>query len=479
MKKIIVAVAVIAATIVALPLVGGKKAQTELNELVTMIDDSPGYQASWVTYQKNWLTTDATLHIVFTSALDAGEEPESVDLPLTLAIAHGPILFGHTPSVGWFDFNVQLTEEQSGYLSEHVEKTGSGELLQIRGYMNLAGVLTLENKILPFTATDDDFNLTFDGYQGWGSLHPSGEFRYTGELGQWSLEAEDVAMNAAASTLELESDYSKIVRGTNLMPSHLDYQLPSATLKVDDETMTMEKMSLVGNVSLPEEQPVVDMFFSLGFKKGQIDDQTVENFELEFSYDRISLELVKQYMKLANDMLENPGVEPDPAAYFSNEVVAEALTYKPGLSLNKMNMVLPEGKLKSALSLSMEPVDGVDPTALMANPLAALNGLLMDLHVTMDKPLAKKMAEAQAEKSITAQMEAEKDAGVVGNYTDQQITDMISQEAEMMLQMMVLQGVVVETEDQYTCDFKLHKGETIVNGKPMPLPLGALLGAGM
>lgn len=478
MKKVILAVVVIAILGAGIPFYAGIRAQQELDRVVDLIDSSPAYAASWQTYNKGWLTTQARLVVSLDLAV-AGKPEEKIDIPLDIAIDHGPLISDEEAKVGWFSYAVTLPEEQSEYLKELVETKSGDELLSNKGYVDLSGTVTFRDQIQAFVAKDDGFNIDYAGYSGKGTVSSSGLMVYGASSNKVKFSADDsegtaVVVDIDALKIQYEADFGKLLPGSNLMPSKAEMTIPAITVTAGDKKSSLNNSRLLAAVELPKNSGTVDIKVVMSVASGQLGDKAFSNAVMDLGYNNISLMLMDRYVSMMEEMVN--AQTPDPDKYFSEDVLREAISHTPEFVLNKLEITLPEGAFNGNFTIKMQEVDGVDPAMLKTNPMAMINGISIDLLAQMDKGLAEKMAYLQAQSGIEAQLQAEKEAGSEGEYSDEQKEEMITAQAGMTLQMLIGQGLIVEENGRYQGSFQFKKGETLINGKPSQLPLGAMMG---
>ncbi len=480
MKKIFILVLVVALVVLGLQFYGGVKAKEELDSFVEVINNNPGYEASWSSYDKGWMNTNAVLNLSMQIPAGKNGATEAIDIPLNIAIGHGPLLLNNEGKLGWFSYEVALSEEHSKYLSEHLATKQDGDLFQNDGFMSFAGDILIHNAILPFTARAEELNIDFAGLSGNGVLKDNGLLTYQADIGEFSFNADNgSSVKIAKAKLTSESDYSRIEKGSNLMPGKGSYTIPKIETVLNGKSGALENVVLAAEVVMPESAPVANIVFDLSAGKGNFEKDGFSDFGISLSYDRISLKLIETYMAMVNDAMKNGGVEPDPGKLLTAEVLGEALGHKPGFSINKLNIKLPEGQFDSNFSVALQAVDGVDSAMIAQNPMMLMQGLLVNLNMKADKSLAQRFVRQQSEATVDQQILAEQAAGVESKYTDDQKSKMVEQNANMMLQMMLGQNFIVEDGNTYKTVAKFENGESFVNGKPMPLPIGALMGGGM
>lgn len=482
MKKLLLAIVLIAIVGGVVPFYAGIRAESELNKLVELINANPGYTAHWAHYTKGWFTTSAQLQVLMANYDSQTGQQGSIDVPFGLEVMHGPLLTNPKFQLGWFSFSLFLREKESAYLSQRVSSAGAGDLFHSSGHMDLAGQLYFRNEIMPFTANDTGLAMAFAGYSGSGVVAPAGKLVYGGQSGEASVEMDDedghVKLVLGEARLQVVSDYSRLVPGTSILPSKAEFVLPKVTLSINGDRSVVNDIRILAEATLPEDMNVVNFGVNAQVADGDIVGQTFTDFSLVLAYNRISLPLVERYIAMTETLLTNTDKQADPSQFFTSDIVNEALSYKPEIALNQFSVTLDEGSVQSHVIFQLEPVDGIDPTLLSLNPLALLNMLTVNLHVQIDKPLAKKLAIQHATDSVESQLETEREAGVEGKHTAEQKQELIDDEANMLLQALVNQGVIVEAGERYQTTIGYDKGDTLINGNPSPIPLGALLQMG-
>jgi len=477
MKKLVMVVIFIAILGGSVPFYAGVKAQQELDKVVALIDASPGYEASWKSYNRGWLDTQATVVISLTALPDQSQE--RMDFPLDIVIDHGPMISDPESATGWFSYVVSLTDDQSAYLKEAVTTKSGEELFSAVGYMDLSGVVTLRDRIQAFDLKKDGLVVEYAGYAGQGKLSSNGTLVYGGSGDKLHVEAkddsgDDIRVDLVAVSVQCESDFSKLVEGTNLFPGKFEITVPELTVITDEQQSKLKYLRMLASVVLPENTGTTDINVETGIAVGTLGEYQFSDASLALGYNRISLMLVKQYMSMVEDMVSGQPLDPD--KYFTPDVIREALSHSPEIALNRLDIKLPEGRFNGSVVFGVKEVKGVDPAMLKSNPMAMINGISVDVKAQMDKALARKLAMQQAEATVEDQLAAEREAGSEGEYTDDQKQEMITAQADMTLQMLIEQGMVVEEGDRYKGVIEFKNGEMLVNGKPSQLPLGALMG---
>src|SRR5690554_1989036 len=96
MKKAVLALVVLLLVVIlGGPFLAGNKARQNLDNIVTFLNNQPGYTAQWLEYRKGWLSTDARLSVAMNMPAmpdDAAQETPNPEFDFDIVINHGPIV---------------------------------------------------------------------------------------------------------------------------------------------------------------------------------------------------------------------------------------------------------------------------------------------------------------------------------------------------------------------------------------------------
>ena len=106
-----------------------------------------------------------------------------------------------------------------------------------------------------------------------------------------------------------------------------------------------------------------------------------------------------------------------------------------------------------------------DKAANLSNPFALLGAVQLDANVKLSKVLAQKWAALSTRKKLAA-------ANVQSEtpMTDEELNTQAKSQADMQLNMMTIQKVLLDDGESYSTKLIFKGGELLVNDQPMPLP---------
>ncbi len=206
-----------------------------------------------------------------------------------------------------------------------------------------------------------------------------------------------------------------------------------------------------------------DLQLSFGFASMEVFQEKVEDAELDFSFANMSLTFFDKYMALAQQSYGTGGqTDPQLATQMMGLVASDLLPLGPKISVNQLVFKTPEGLLDFKGSLEIAP-EAAQQAA--TNPLAILSHVALNAVLTADKPLAFRLMRHSTLQDLN---QAQFEGG-------QQMTDVEKQaladnQTQMKLNLLTIQGMLVDKGAQYTANFQFKDGKATLNDKPMPLP---------
>ncbi len=485
MKKVLIVVALLVATLAALPFYSGYRVEQELQKVVDAVNDYPGYEASLEDYSKGWLSSSGTLKINFTVVAPgntgATPEPEDLGLPVEFNVDHGPLLFNDIATVGWFSYRSSISQE---LLNSANSNDGQFTLIDAEhlmfgsGYANLAGDMQFNSEIAKFNyadqSSDVEFNVDFGGASGNGSLARNGLIDFDLAIGSLKFKnSKEDYITVASSTLAGSGDYSKVV-SNSLYPSEFVFIIPKVDGRVEGKPLLFEKFTMAAEITFSEADPVFSMLMDASLAKGSVDGQEVSDADLSISYDNISFAIYDSYMKYTEAMLQDPASQPDFTQLFSEEDIKEALIYNPGFSIHNLQATVPDGNLQGSMKVAIQPLQDFDLATVFQKPEVLINMTTVNLNMSGDKPLVHKMMEPKIRQDIEVQLAVLEAQGQPQNMTLEEVDNLVETSVVATIQQLSQQGLVVEENDQYVTSFSLIAGNAKVNG--VDFPLDALMG---
>jgi uncharacterized protein YdgA (DUF945 family) len=474
MKKIIGIVLLLLATVLlGGPFYAGIKAEKELRNFTAKFDSYPGYQVSWQTYKRGWFSTEAVLDIgldaaMWPSADDVPVEPLPT-LPLAIQIDHGPLLLNDISSLGWYSWQLDLTKNQTEWLEEHVDMAGEGQLYEARGHAGLLGAVTFDDELKAFAISDDHGNILLrtNGYVGAGTISSAGKLSYAGLVKGIDLTAEDALVVLGDITLRTEGDLSRMDWDSFIYPSHFYANLASVQAQGGDQEVSLTNTVFEGAIEIPEGESWFDLIVSLSVGSLAAHDVQIDDATMTFAYEHISLQAYSAYMDMVAATLESPEQDLNYQQFLTPEVMQEFFANGPAFALRNFSFTMPDGDFKGSIKLALK--DDFTMPASEPNLFMLIQALTLDADVVVDRSLALYLAKTSSRAQAEASM-------VDSEVTEADIEAAANQQAQDKLGMLTAQGILVSEGETLRARLQFADGQLLLNGKPMPLPLGMLMG---
>lgn len=451
--------------LVAMPFVAGQKTQQSLDAWVAQMNGLGSYSFSWEKYQKGWLSSEAVLKVglKLPSGLDdAMGELQDWTIPLQLNLHHGPILWRDGVKPGWFSGEFYLSKEHQDWVDQNLSVEGEGPFFVSKVVMDLAGNATIRDRSLPFKVSKDDGQFELAGYQGEGSIARGGLVQYNGILSALTVGGGDGNLQMDNIKFRMSSDFGAKV-GQYALPGSAEFSLGSVQGAIGDgQSLIMKDLSFSSDMSFNADKTAGDMRLVMAFAEMNLLEEKIENAKFDFSFNRLSLAFFNKYMEIVQQIVDGGGeTNPMLAMQMMGLVSSDLLPAGPEIIINQLGFKTPEGALDFNGSLAVSPEAAKD----MSNPMAILGHITVKAALNADKPLVFRLVRQNTLKDLNqAQFEG-------GNQmTEDEKQSLADNQAHMQLDMLTIQGMLVDKGEKYQSLFEFKDGKAVMNGNPLPLP---------
>lgn len=461
MRKLVllILVAVIAAVVVG-PLVSGGKARQAVNNLTDYINQSPAYEAQVTSYEKKWLGATAHIEVRIPLLTPLTAQGQSPTFELVFDINHGPVLFAEQWQTGWYSGRVRLPADADGWLRKALTVQGEGPFWQAQFHTRLDATTEFADRTLAADLAWAEGQVELGEYEGSGTLSAQGELHYKGHWPR--LFISDQSGHVELSGINLRADL-------NLGGNHSLYYPPGkAELSVDTisgeengQPATLSGLLLRSATRYNDEATLADMDIAVQLADFQGFEEQVEDLVLDLSMERVSLAFLQQVGQSdrgGSSMMGN-GSPPAMDIQMLDVIMSELLPSGPRISLNNLAFTAPEGRFVMDAFLAVAP-----EAAQVANPMALPQYLTAEAKVTLDKELALQLAKKSARENLENQQ-----VGSPEPMTQTQMREAVDEQAQMQLNMLLIQGMLQEAGEQYKTTLRLEDGKVLINGQSMPL----------
>jgi uncharacterized protein YdgA (DUF945 family) len=474
MRKLVIAIGIIAVLVLASPFVIGILAEGNLRERLETINTNELVALRVASYDRGWLNSTARLELglgdaYLTQIETLAQQPElsqmmrEFNIPVIVEFAHGPILVGETSGIGFLGVNaypdresqpIQLVQTFLGipYLFELRGKSGFGSGFQFSGEMpafdGAFADISYNSSGIEVTGVATRDHVQFDAVLDEASVQSpfmSGVLESFTMQGDSALRPGQFSLGTTETTLGRLTAINPI---SGSEPAFTAENLSVATKTSENPEGThldMELIYRIGRIAVANAFEVSDA--ALGLRLGHIDSAAVNRL----------IEAASSMQTTADPMAMAAQLMP-----LLDQVVAGS----PEITLDPVQFSLPEGNFTGRLHV------GLDGTALptgsindFMNPAVALGAVTADADLSASKPLVAMIA------GLVAGQNMPNMTGPDGQpLPPEQIAAMVDAQVAQSLTMLTTFGIVSDSGANYTCTVRLAAGALTANGQPVPLP---------
>lgn len=475
MKKILLTIAAISvAVILIVPAVMGWQTQRYMMSLASYIDSLPEYVARWQSYDRGWFKSHGVLTIELEgvneylelSDEEVGDDSASIELPLDFNLRHGPVLFSSF-NLGWFALTVELMEAHDETIKDYITPQSEGPIYQLKARMNLLGTTRFHDRVLPFIFEKNDHYLEMaSAYEGEGSISLQGVVDYTAEAPSAHYHNELTYFDLEVLSSKILFDLAQM-NDAGLAPSTFLMTLDRVELGSSDDkdnVMQWHNLSVGAETLFDTEAPTFDLVVKMGSEKMQLPDLSISSFNLSLSYNDIAHAFLSQYTQAMNELPDN--ANPLELQMLLGDAIAKhLLPYSPSFKIDTLDVATEEGNmsLDFLFTVAGDELSKLDLNP--QNPMVLLPYLIAKTNGQIPKTLAVELAGFYVRAQIESQAEASGQT-----LSEQDIAAMVDAQAPSVIEMLLMQGFLVEDGGYYKTAMSYDKGQATLNGNPIPLP---------
>lgn len=467
MKKSLLTLAIAAGAIILIaPKIIANQSDQQILQAVEKIDSLPGYEASIVSTEKSWFSTQTNVSVAldpaqFAGATNAGTEQMSAMLELfqidvEIAMQYGPVLINK--GLGLSDIQIRVPND-----SDKVKNDGEivKNIYFFDGKLDLFGDIAYEDSFsaMQFAPDEEGSHISFSGYRGTGVVN-NGLVDYAGSAPSFDITSPE--MSASMSDLEItwegDFDLAKLMKGI--------YGNSASKFSIADFDLTQAGQSVFGWQDLEfyintkiNAAELANM--QAGYRIAAL-DTPIENFEdieIAFEISNFDQQFMETYSQILLPMQTQQTIPDDLLNKIQPPIIA-ALAHQPELKLTNMGFKTSTGTFKSNATLSLADYD-INP-AQFQDPVFWQNNIVLESGLDLPKDMALDLAK----KGLLMQFQADPAAA---SYTAEQLQEMATQQAEMTLNNFMQGGFLVAQNEQLQLRFNIAGGTANLNGNDIPL----------
>jgi len=394
-------------------------------------------------------------------------------------VTHGPAGLHDGLFVGLFRATTK-TGPDNPRLNDFLNATGMPHLFLAKSTTGLTGDTKLALDVPSINA--DANQLPAD------SGVRSVEFSGMNIHANYSAAAERVVSEGGAENLNVVADDLSItVRGLRVDG---DSTLKIKGLPMGSGTMVIDEMTLFDATANPAERvellefrlnavttpgatgDTANIAISYKLAEARMGDDALTDLELSMRMNDISIEAAQAYTRWSNEFV---ALDPeDPQAFQEmlsriTPVAHQFIRSSPSIAIDPMKFKASDEPFVMNFNIradasKLPAIDNFDPVNIPMW-MSLLSG---DAGASISESLANTLAVSSARSQIVESL------GDQEGITEGQIDAMAAQQAPMLVETLIQQGMVNRTEGKLAAKVAYKDGDLLLNGQPMPL--GALLG---
>jgi uncharacterized protein YdgA (DUF945 family) len=464
-KVALVAAAVLAAVLLALPGLVGSITETRVRERVAAIDASAEASAELKSFDRGWFRSTARIELklapdnVAPLARAAGAPLGMFSsLPIVVEFAHGPVAVLDDVYFGWYAM-VARPDTEAADMAELTQTLAVPYLFQFRGRGPYFGGLAFDADAPPFTLPIDDALLTFSG----GTL--------AGTLSGQNIEAD-----AQIGSLDLASPTAKfsvrgvlasadnVLRSEYVMPGKASFSIASVSVVYPQSTTPVIEAASFGmrsDVAIDAAAELLEMRINYELESLRVEDSELTAAAIELTVRNLDVAAVEAYSAAAADAAVSGADAATMAAAFGPHL-ERALKAAPSATLDPIRFRYDgepfEGRVEVTTNPNRLPPAG---TLSLENPLMLLGIADTKADLRISKALAGDLA------TLAARMQLGSDPTIPPD----QLEYMAEAQSGLALTMLVGQGILIEEGDGYRTSLDYSDGALTLNGNRLPFGL--------
>jgi uncharacterized protein YdgA (DUF945 family) len=462
MKKIIAIIFAVFAIFLVVPKFFAQPINQHIDAIVKRLDNTPGYLVSVAERTNNWFTTSA----VITVSVDANaflplnpnknysDASQHLSANITLNVQHGPILIADRLSLGLAAWTI---DTDKSLLRKHLTYAVTQSLYSIDGTTDFSGGNRFKDKIAAFS-TIDGTEVDFSGWLGQGSLSLNDSF-YSGSADTIAFTNGDTVTTIDNIALKIKADSDWLtMMGNPLYNSTATFSIDSVSI-ISPDTMpiTLDKLLVGAQTQVKNNGSLMDVDVSYAFNNIQSRDMQINNFVLDLQINNLEKEFLKAYQ---NIMQYPEGPEKGLQHIVKNNLLAQLQT-SPEVNIDELSANINGHNFSGRFLMKIDNIQilpsRLDDFKFWTHHTTARSSLKIDKALVLligEYILLPQLARNSDTRKLSV---PERKAIVTG-----QINGMIN--------VLIAQGILVDSGISYESSMDLDKGVTTVNGKITPMP---------
>ena len=462
----LVAAALLALALLALPPLVGSMTEAHVRERVAAIDASPSVGAEVTSFQRGWFRSRATIELELVppgvaAASGAAGAPLGAfaALPIVVELAHGPVAVLDGVHFGWSKAIARADAAASG-IADLEQTLGVPYLFEFRSRTSYLGNLAFDADVPPFELPFLEALLTFSGATFAGTFDTP-HLVADAQIGSAALASPTGTFAVSG----LQATVDNVLRSQLVLPGESTFSIASisATGPLQGTAPTFEATNLRvrSNVAVDAAGALLDMRVNYDLDSIRLDESEITSGVMELRMRNLDVAAIEAYSALARDAA---AIGSDPAAIVASlgPQLERALKAGPSVVLDPLRFRYNdepfEGRVEITTNTARLPPAG---TLSLDNWLMLLSLVNVNADVRVSKTLASNLA------MLAARLQLAGDFSIPADQLDY----MVEAQSGLMLAILTSQGVLIEDGDDYRSSLDFTDGALTLNGSLLPFGL--------
>jgi len=473
MRKLLVAIGIVLALVMAMPFVVGIIAEGTVRARLDAMNESRLIALRVDDYDRGWLRSRTRLELglgeSYLSQIEAiAQQPEvtellrSVALPVIVEFTHGPILVGEISGFGFLGVKA-IADPDSPPIQLAEELLGVPYLFEFRGQSEFGGGFDFSGEIPEFDGAFGDLSYAFSGLDLVG-VATLGHLEFEAVLDEASLQSPFVS--AVLESMRMTSDSE--LRAGSIAPGTSEATL--GRLIVINPSLGATPMFAAENLSIgstvSENVEATHFDTEVIYRLGRMaigGAFEISDAALGLRASHLDIGAVNEIIEAASSMqMSNAATMVERLMPQIDRIAAGS----PELTIDPLRFSVAEGSFNGRLHLRL------DGTALPTGSLndfrnlgLALRSIDADAEITAAKPLVERFARLVAAQDMPAMSGPDG-----GPLPPEQVAAMVDAEVAQTLGVLTTFGLLRVSGNDFSSAVALKDGALTANGQPVPLP---------
>jgi|GEM_PF-1618326 len=488
-------IAIVAAVLLITPYFFGQKAQENMENLISQVNNAPGYEMTLVEYDRGWFTSRSIVKYGFDQkTLDVLEEAEKADptdevfmellkkgATFKITQAHGPVTLQNGINFALLTAEGQLELADSDFLNEIYASNKIDSLVDMQAQVSYAGELeanfTSPKVIYDDPLTPNKNDIKFGGMNVSLKMNSASEnLQIQGTIPQFILDTniEDSLISLQMSNISFENEGTKLTENIWTGKGNLTFGKYILEFPGPNGRAVMENLNI--SYDLAEQDPeTLSAAFVIAMDKFNIPNfGSLSDLKTDVLFTNLDIQATSDYIKdvqAASSQMPSVG-SPAEAQKMQTDIMAQAiaksagrfLARSPRMDINVIQFGLNDGFVKGT---GFAKIDGEGLTNIeqLEDQAELQKRLAVDTTIHFDQKLAENLM------SMTVKDQMAKGGVDVSQLTPEEIQQAVTMQTSLFLTTFRSQGWVEKiASQQYKAQLQYGEDGMILNGKPFALP---------